>query len=45
MPARRKTSDFMEEDVFARIKVVGIGGSGSHAVNRMLDSKIKGVEL
>jgi cell division protein FtsZ len=45
MPARRKTSDFMEEDVFARIKVVGIGGSGSHAVNRMLDSKIKGVEF
>ncbi|OGB74381.1 cell division protein FtsZ [candidate division Kazan bacterium RBG_13_50_9] len=45
MPARREKHDFMGEDVFARIKVVGVGGSGSHAVNRMLESKIKGVEF
>lgn len=28
-----------------KIKVVGVGGSGSNAVNRMAKSKIKGVEL
>ena len=47
MPAQRRGAvrDFMGEDVFARIKVVGVGGSGSHAINRMLESKIKGVEF
>jgi len=45
MPAQKRTSSFAEEDVFARIKVVGVGGGGSHAVNRMLESKIKGVEF
>jgi len=47
MPAQRRGAvrDFMGEDVFARIKVVGVGGSGSHAVNRMVESKIKGVEF
>lgn len=45
MPARKSITDFMGEDVFARIKVVGVGGSGSHVVNRMVESKIKGVEL
>jgi len=29
---------------FARIKVIGIGGSGSNALNHMLESKVKGVE-
>ena len=28
-----------------KIKVVGVGGSGSNAVSRMMKSKIKGVEL
>ena len=28
-----------------KIKVVGVGGSGSHTVSRMMKSKIKGVEL
>jgi cell division protein FtsZ len=37
--------NFSEEDVFARIKVVGVGGSGTHAVNRMIQSRIKGVEF
>ena len=45
MPASKKVHEFTGEDTFARIKVVGIGGSGSHAVNRMVESKIKGVEF
>jgi cell division protein FtsZ len=32
-------------ETFARIKVVGIGGSGGNAISRMIDSKIKGVEF
>ena len=34
-----------EIETFAKIKVVGVGGSGGSAVNRMVDSKIKGVEF
>lgn len=30
---------------FARIRVIGIGGSGNNAVNHMVSSKIKGVEF
>src|SRR6202051_3384847 len=29
----------------ARIKVVGVGGGGSNAVNRMIQSRLKGVEF
>ena len=29
----------------ARIKVVGVGGGGGNAVNRMIDAGIKGVEF
>jgi cell division protein FtsZ len=32
-------------ETFAKIKVVGIGGSGGNVVNRMIQSKIKGVEF
>ncbi len=34
-----------EVAAFARIKVIGIGGSGKNAVNHMVNSKIKGVEF
>ncbi len=30
---------------FAKIKVIGVGGSGGSAINRMIKSKIKGVEF
>ena len=30
---------------FASIKVIGVGGGGSNAVNRMIDAKIQGVEF
>src|SRR5688572_15001502 len=51
MSTRKRTvnatdpEEFVGEDVFARIKVVGVGGSGCHAVNRMVNSRIKGVEF
>jgi len=32
-------------ETFAKIKVIGVGGSGGSAVNRMIQSKIKGVEF
>ncbi len=32
-------------ETFAKIKVVGVGGSGGSAVNRMIQSKIKGVDF
>ncbi|NCN07119.1 cell division protein FtsZ [Candidatus Falkowbacteria bacterium] len=35
----------LEVEPFAKIKVVGVGGSGGSAVNRMIASKIKGVEF
>jgi FlaA1/EpsC-like NDP-sugar epimerase len=34
-----------EVESFARIKVVGVGGSGKNAVNHMMNSKVKGVEF
>lgn len=32
-------------ETFAKIKVIGVGGSGGSAVNRMIRAKIKGVEF
>lgn len=32
-------------ETFAKIKVVGVGGSGGNAISRMIDCKIKGVEF
>lgn len=34
-----------EIETFARIRVVGVGGSGCNAVNHMVNSKVKGVEF
>lgn len=34
-----------EVETFAKIKVIGVGGSGSNAVERMAQAKIKGVEF
>ncbi len=34
-----------EIESFARIKVIGVGGSGTNAINHMVDSKVKGVEF
>ncbi len=34
-----------EIENFARIKVIGVGGSGKNALNHMIDSGIKGVEF
>lgn len=32
-------------ETFARIKVIGVGGSGKNATNHMIDRKVKGVEF
>jgi len=34
-----------EIETFAKIKVVGVGGGGGSAINRMVDGGIKGVEF
>lgn len=34
-----------EVETFAKIKVVGVGGGGSAAVNRMIESRVKGVDF
>ncbi|HHT47096.1 MAG TPA: cell division protein FtsZ [Firmicutes bacterium] len=35
----------IETESFANIKVVGVGGGGSNAVNRMIEAGLKGVEF
>lgn len=32
-------------EAFARIRVIGVGGSGKNAINHMINSKIRGVEF
>lgn len=34
-----------EVETFARIKVVGVGGSGKNAVNHMVNAKVKGIDF
>jgi len=34
-----------EVEAFARIRVVGVGGSGNNAVNHMVNSKVRGVDF
>ena len=38
-------NEMNENSNFASIKVVGVGGAGTNAVNRMVDSGLKGVEF
>src|SRR3977135_4032031 len=46
LPGDAKLKVMMEEDQLpARIKVVGVGGGGGNAVNRMIQAGIKGVEF
>jgi len=40
--AKKVTPDV---ETFARIRVVGVGGSGGNAINHMIESKVKGVEF
>lgn len=35
----------LEMDQLAKIKVIGVGGAGNNAVNRMIDSGVKGVDF
>ncbi len=35
----------LEMDQLAKIKVIGVGGAGNNAINRMIDSGVKGVEF
>ena len=34
-----------EVETFARIKVIGVGGSGKKALNHMFNSKFRGVDF
>ena len=35
----------IDSEQFAAIKVVGVGGAGNNAVNRMISANLKGVEF
>ena len=35
----------LEMDQLAKIKVIGVGGAGNNAVNRMIESGVKGVDF
>lgn len=35
----------LEMDQLAKIKVIGVGGGGCNAVNRMIESGVKGVDF
>jgi len=37
--------DFVDEKQQAKIKVVGVGGAGNNALNRMIDSGLRGVDF
>lgn len=40
-----KNNDHAEIEAFARIRVIGVGGSGTNAINHMVASKIGGVDF
>ena len=35
----------IDMDQFAQIKVIGVGGGGNNAVNRMIEASLKGVQF
>jgi cell division protein FtsZ len=41
----KQNNEQLPVESFARIKVIGVGGGGSNAVNRMIDEGIQGVEF
>ena len=45
LPGENRLKINMEEDLPAKIKVVGVGGGGGNAVNRMIQAGIGGVEF
>ncbi len=45
VPAFKSAPPVPLPETFARIKVVGVGGGGSNAVNRMIDEGMAGVEF
>ncbi len=46
MTEKKHSFGFAEDFIgYANIKVVGVGGGGGNAVNRMIEAKLKGVEF
>lgn len=49
MPTNKKRTNMPqikpEVETFARIKVIGVGGSGKNAVNHMVNAKVKGIDF
>jgi cell division protein FtsZ len=45
MDSTKKQGEEKGSEAFARIKVIGVGGGGTNAVNRMIDEGIQGVEF
>jgi cell division protein FtsZ len=45
MDSTNKQDNQQQTEPFARIKVIGVGGGGSNAVNRMIEEGIQGVEF
>ena len=45
MDSTNKQAEEKGSEAFARIKVIGVGGGGTNAVNRMIDEGIQGVEF
>jgi cell division protein FtsZ len=41
----RSESESNQQESFARIKVIGVGGGGCNAVNRMIDEGVQGIEF